>query len=256
MHGQRSFRDMYWIHIWHDQTLHSLYRILSAHPAVWQGTFCFWPHKGYIGSHMAGYAVPLNAHQATRRVCCCVMLTVTHPPCSEGRRRAVWALAHPDSSVITLKCCRGLSKVWMEARPNGHPHATQGCARAGTLLHLQEPGLRGVTLLLHPQQTLKNTEAAGSNIVRKKKWVCWKRWWRGRNRGGPPLLQEKVGKVCGLHFVRDQLKSPSGWISLPKIYFKHKVCLWLFLSQRCFIILAQLHLVLLVCKAILHTDRL
>lgn len=43
----------------------------------------------------------------------------------------------------------------MEARPNGHPHATQGCARTGTLLHLQEPGLRGVTLLLPPQQTLK-----------------------------------------------------------------------------------------------------
>lgn len=45
------------------------------------------------------------------------------------------------------------------------------------------------------------------------------------------------------------------WISLPKIYFKHKVCLRLFLSQRCFIILAQLHLVLLVRNAILHTDR-
>lgn len=46
MHGQRSFRGMYWIHIWRDQTLHSPHRMLSAHPAVWQGTFAFGPTKG------------------------------------------------------------------------------------------------------------------------------------------------------------------------------------------------------------------
>lgn len=54
--------------------------------------------------------------QATRWVCCRVMLTDTHPPCSGARRGAVGAPAHPDSSVIALKCCHGLSGVWEGAR--------------------------------------------------------------------------------------------------------------------------------------------
>lgn len=180
--------------------------------------------------------MPPTSCQSTSRVCCSMVLR--HPPAMFWvRTGAVWALSHPDSSVISLKCCCGLSKACGKEPGGGqtlwvspHHSKTRTCCNFSTPARTWSQ--RGPSVAPSSADPGKYRSCRWQYSKKERNGSVGK-GGEGEGMGQDYCCKREARESVWLDFCERSAEASFGLgISLPKRYFKCKVCLWLFLSLR------------------------